>query len=116
MARRSPKAGGRSAGTPRSIGDVGMFVSHPQRRWLAAVPKPAAGARARRGSIGGGECLLATQSGDGPPQSKKSLKRLLFGAVDDFLLEFGGEVDEVVGVAGDADDEVAVFFGVGERV
>jgi hypothetical protein len=33
---------------------------------------------------------------------------LMLGAGDDLVLEVGGEVAEVVGVAGDADDEVAV--------
>jgi hypothetical protein len=36
----------------------------------------------------------------------------VFGAGDDFFLEFGGEIAEVIAVAGDADDEIAVFGGV----
>ena len=37
---------------------------------------------------------------------------ILFGAGDDLVLEVAAEVDEVVAVAGDADDQVAVLLGV----
>jgi len=39
-------------------------------------------------------------------------KSLVLGALDDFVLELGPAVDEIVAVAGDADDQVAVFLGM----
>ncbi len=41
-----------------------------------------------------------------------SSEGLLFGAGDDFFLQVFAQVHEVVAVAGDADDQVAVLFGM----
>jgi len=46
------------------------------------------------------------------PPAGPTLQGVLFGAGDDFVLEVAAEVDEVVAVAGDADDQVAVLLGV----